>query len=270
MNGDIAVVIAAGPGSRLLPFTAEIPKSMLKVQGKPILSRALETFRNVGIPKSVVVGGYRADGLAIPADSRLVLNDRYESNNILHSLAYARSEMDRAERIIVSYSDIIFRQSVVEQLMGADDADIVIVVDQAWKERYDGRTQHPLSQAEAAEFDDRQRLRKTGKDLLTSACESRRWGEFIGMLKLTRRGNKLFWDTFDEIDARLSPEDPFRQTATWRTAYLTDLIQELVDRGVDVRCTLIQGGYVEIDTPQDYEFAGSFRFSSDARQMASC
>ena len=43
-------------------------------------------------------------------------------------------------------------------------------------------------------------------------------------------------------------------------AYITDLLQELVDRGVAVHCTLIQGGWLEIDTLQDYESAQSFNF----------
>ncbi len=261
MDSTIAVVIAAGPGSRLLPLTAEMPKCMLEVQGKPILSRALDTFRDMRIRESVVVGGFKARMLALPAETRLVLNKQFESNNILHSLAYARSEMSGADQIIVSYSDIVFRQSVVEQLLEVDGEDIVIVVDQAWEKRYDGRTLHPLSQAEAAKFDDRQKLQKTGKDLLTHERDSQRWGEFIGMLRLSRLGNKLFWDIFDEIDARLDPEERFQQSTMWRTAYLTDLLQELVDRGIGIHCTLIQGGWLEIDTLQDYKDAGSFRFS---------
>ena len=116
MGGTIAVVVAAGLGSRMLPLTSETPKCMLEVQGRPLLIRALDTFRNMRIRESVVVGGFKADMLALPADSRLVLNDQYMRNNILHSLAYARTEMNEADHIVASYSDIIFRQSVVEQL----------------------------------------------------------------------------------------------------------------------------------------------------------
>ena len=202
-----------------------------------------------------------ADALALPAGSKLVLNDQYMSNNILHSLAYARSEMSDADHIIVSYADIIFRQSVVEQLLEVGDEDIVVVVDQSWKKRYEGRTMHPLSQAEAAKFDDRRKLQRTGKDLLTSNRDSQCWGEFIGMLRLSRRGSRLFWDVFDEIQSRVGPEDAFQQASAWRKAYVTDLLQELVDRGTDIHCTLIQGGWLEIDTSQDYETAQSFKFS---------
>ena len=74
MDSTIAVVIAAGLGSRLLPYTSEMPKCMLEVQGKPMLNRALDTFRDAGIRESVVVGGFKARMLALPAETRLVLN----------------------------------------------------------------------------------------------------------------------------------------------------------------------------------------------------
>ena len=262
MEKPVVVVVAAGIGSRLQPFTNELPKCMLEVQGKTILRRALDTFRNLRIAESIVVGGFKADMLDLPADSRLVLNDRYKSNGILHSLAYARPEMNGANHVISSYSDIIFRRSVVEQLLrGYREEDIVIVVDQDWKKRYDGRMLHPLSQGEAAKFDERQKLQMTGKDLLTPERDSQHWGEFIGMLRLSRRGNELFWDIFDEIDARLGPDDSFQQAPAWKLAYLTDLLQEMVDRGIEIRCAVIQGGWVEIDTSEDYEYAQGFDFS---------
>lgn len=257
----IAVIVAAGLGSRLLPLSQEVPKCMLAVQDQSMLHRALTTFRNLNITKTIVVGGYKSDKLVLPPDTKLVLNDQYLHNNILHSLAYARPAIDEKDSVLVAYSDIVFRQDVVEQLLSEDGQDISILVDQAWRERYTGRTLHPLSEAESAQFDSNGRLLRVGKNLLTPQHDSQQWGEFIGILKLTRAGNRQFWDLFDEIDAELDREAPFQQASNWRMAYLTDLLQELVDRGVAVHCTLIQGGWLEIDTIQDYETAQSFNFT---------
>ena len=69
------------------------------------------------------------------------------------------------------------------------------------------------------------------------------------------------WELFDEMDAKLAPEAPFHSAASWRTAYVTDLLQELLGRGVELHCTLIQGAWVEIDTHEDYEVAQAFEFS---------
>ena len=117
MNDSLAVVVAAGIGSRLLPLTGELPKCMLEVQSRPLLHRALDTFRELGIHKSVVVGGYKADRLVLPERSELVMNHEYMSNNILHSLACARSNMEPADTVLVSYSDIVFRNGVAERLL---------------------------------------------------------------------------------------------------------------------------------------------------------
>ncbi len=260
----IAVIIAAGLGSRLLPLSDEQPKCMLEVQGKPMLHRALTIFDDVNIDRSVVVGGYKSDKLVLPAGAELVLNDEYMHNNILHSLSYSRPAVNEHETVIVSYSDIIFNRSVAAQLMAEDSNDISIVVDQSWGQRYVGRTLHPLSEAEAAEFDSNGMLLRTGKNLLTPEHDSARFGEFIGMLKLTPVGYRRLWDLFDEIDAKLHSEAPFQQSKEWRRAYLTDLLQEMVDRDLAVHCTLIQGGWLEIDTLQDYETAQSFDFALDS------
>ena len=44
-----AVILAAGRGTRMRDLTQEIPKPMLKVQGKPILQHILEGLMSVGI-----------------------------------------------------------------------------------------------------------------------------------------------------------------------------------------------------------------------------
>ena len=261
MDDSLAVVVAAGLGSRLLPLTDELPKCKLDVQRKPMLHRALSTFTDLGISKSVVIGGYKADKLILPDESTLVLNHEYASNNILHSLACARAEMACVETALISYSDIVFRNNVVERLLAAGSKDISIVVDQSWAERYNGRLMHPLTEAEAAQFDEQGRLVKIGKGLLNENQDARHWGEFIGMLRFTARGQELFWTVFDSVQDNLSPESPFQMATHWRQAYVTDLLQEMVDRGMDVHCTLIQGGWLEIDTSEDYETASAFDFS---------
>jgi choline kinase len=257
----IAVVVAAGLGSRILPLSHEVPKCMLEVQNQSMLHRALMTFHNLNITKTIVVGGHKSDKLELPPGTELVLNDQYQHNNILHSLAYARSSIGDEDSVLVAYSDIVFRQDVVERLLAEEGQDISILVDQGWEDRYVGRTLHPLSEAEAAQFDSNGRLLRIGKNLLTPQHDSHQWGEFIGMLKLTRAGNWIFWDLFNELDAELDRDAPFQQSSNWRMAYITDLLQELVDRGEAVHCTLIRGGWLEIDTLQDYETAQSFNFA---------
>ena len=77
-----AIIIAAGPSSRLRPFTEDTPKTLLKIEGKTILQRILECFRNCGINDIAIVRGYKKEEITLP-NITYFDNDNYENNNIL-------------------------------------------------------------------------------------------------------------------------------------------------------------------------------------------
>ncbi len=56
-----AVILAAGKGTRMLGLTAELPKPMLKVQGKPILEHIVEGLMTCGIREFFIVTGWAAE-----------------------------------------------------------------------------------------------------------------------------------------------------------------------------------------------------------------
>jgi dTDP-glucose pyrophosphorylase len=58
-----AVVLAAGRGTRMRELTAEVPKPMIEVRGKPVLQHIIEGLRDAGIRQFLVVVGYRADAV---------------------------------------------------------------------------------------------------------------------------------------------------------------------------------------------------------------
>jgi len=58
-----AVILAAGRGERLVPFTETRPKHMLPIAGEPILSHLLRAVHSAGIREAVLVVGYRMDAI---------------------------------------------------------------------------------------------------------------------------------------------------------------------------------------------------------------
>jgi dTDP-glucose pyrophosphorylase len=58
---DKAVVLAAGRGTRMRDMTAEVPKPMLEVRGKPVLQHIIEGLHDAGIAKFLIIVGYRAE-----------------------------------------------------------------------------------------------------------------------------------------------------------------------------------------------------------------
>ena len=60
---DQAVVLAAGRGTRMRQLTAELPKPMIEVRGKPVLQHIVEGLRDTGIRRCLIIVGYHADAV---------------------------------------------------------------------------------------------------------------------------------------------------------------------------------------------------------------
>ena len=56
-----AVILAAGKGTRMKELTNEVPKPMLRVQGKPILEHIVEGLKTAGIKEFFIVTGWKAE-----------------------------------------------------------------------------------------------------------------------------------------------------------------------------------------------------------------
>jgi UDP-N-acetylglucosamine diphosphorylase / glucose-1-phosphate thymidylyltransferase / UDP-N-acetylgalactosamine diphosphorylase / glucosamine-1-phosphate N-acetyltransferase / galactosamine-1-phosphate N-acetyltransferase len=60
---DKAVVLAAGRGTRMRELTADFPKPMIEVRGKPVLQHIVEGLRDAGVPRFVIIVGYHAEAV---------------------------------------------------------------------------------------------------------------------------------------------------------------------------------------------------------------
>jgi dTDP-glucose pyrophosphorylase len=58
-----AVLLAAGRGTRMRELTAELPKPMIKVRGKPVLLHIVEGLHGAGVKNFLIIVGYRADAV---------------------------------------------------------------------------------------------------------------------------------------------------------------------------------------------------------------
>ena len=241
-----AIIVAAGPGSRLNPLTNGKPKSLLEVGGKTILERALEALRANGIERIIVVRGYCSQLIDYP-NVTYYQNPNFRENNILRSLFYAEREMD--DDFIFSYSDIVYSSEIVTKLMDCK-ADIAMTVDVKWLQHYEGRDLHPISEAELVRVEDG-KVVKIGKGVVRP---DEAHGEFIGLAKFTRSGAEAMKAAYHRV-AEERPAAPFQHAASLDKAYMTDMLQELVDNGSTVQSIDIEGSWMEIDTPQDLERA---------------
>jgi L-glutamine-phosphate cytidylyltransferase len=251
-----AVIIAAGMGRRLGPHTQDVPKCLVPVRGRPILLRQLDAFRAHGIDEIVVVRGYRAEVLEarraeLGPGVRFVENRDFRVNNILESMFCADGEL--AGPFLSTYADIIFTADVVERLL-ATPGDIALVIDRDFAKVYAGRSDHPMSEAEVTELAPDGRVAAVGK---RAVAVERAWGEFIGLARFSAEGARAFTAAYRELRERYRGRghEPFQRAPSFRQAYLTDLLQHLIDGGVRVVPVPIHGQWREIDTVQDLERA---------------
>ena len=241
------LIVAAGIGSRLKAHTENLPKCMLDFGGKTLLERQLSAYRDCGIDNISVIKGYKKNKINYK-NLKYFDNKDYTNNNILNSIFCGEKVING--NVIIAYSDILFESSVVRRLLDSDH-DISVVVDIDWRGYYVGRKEHPLAEAENVIFNSNNEVIKIGK-MATEKQEVH--GEFIGMMKLTHRGAEIFKQNFHRVK-KLYWNKPFQRAKTFQNAYLTDMIQELVDIGIKVHCVIIERGWKEIDTVEDYQKA---------------
>lgn len=247
-----AIIIAGGLGRRLMPITNDKPKCMLKIGDKTILQSEIEALKSCGIDDIAVVTGYQKEKINYP-DLKYYHDENYHIPGIVRGLFCAEKEM--ADGFVFSYSDIIYGQDVVKKLLGSQ-ADIALVIDTAWREQYLGREKHPITEAELVKVKDG-RIIKIGKDVV-GVDETQ--GEFIGLAKFSKKGAEILKSNYHGLlrEYQDKPNMFFQNAKEFERAYLTDIMQELIDRGEMVVNIDIQGNWIEIDTEDDLERAKKF------------
>jgi choline kinase len=242
-----AIIIGAGRGARLMPTTADAPKCFAEVQGRRILDWTLAAFRASGIDRIAFIGGYQIDKVREQyPELTLRHNANWQQNNILASLFCAEDLMH--EPFICAYSDILFTPAVVERVL-ASDADMSLVVDTAWSERYRERTEHPPDDAEKVTVADGLVTR-----IHRAIPPADAHGEYIGVARFSTAGAARLRQHYQRAHDQHAGR-PFREAATFEKAYLIHLFQEMIEAGEQFAHVDTPGEYIEIDTQQDFDYA---------------
>ncbi len=240
-----AIIVAAGMGNRMNHLTQEKPKCMLEISGRTILDRLIDNLLNCGIKGINIVVGYKKECFN---DDRYqcYVNPDYENNNILHSLFYAEEAMDSG--FLFSYSDIIYDEIIIRQMLESN-SDITIAVDCNWLEYYEDRVDHPISEAELVFTENRKTVTLIRKD----ADFKNAFGEFLGVAYFSRKGAKILKDVFNDLSQYYyaNSHQTFHTAKSFEKAYLTDMLQEIINRGYSVDIVQIKGNWTEIDIPRD-------------------
>lgn len=237
------IILAAGEGKRLRPYTDEIPKCMVKLAGHSLLSHQLSSIKkcNISTDEIALVGGHKSEALK-KFNLKKFENINYSSTNMVTTLFCAREFMKHNEDLIISYGDIIYEEKVLRAVLDCDD-EVCVSADKEWESLWRLRMSNPLDDAETFILDDELSIKELGKKP-TSLSQVQ--AQYMGLIKI--RGDKIseLINIYQKMDRHLNYDGQ-----NFDNMYMTSFIQHLIDIGWQVKARLVRNGWLEVDTVGD-------------------
>lgn len=233
------IILAAGRGSRMKALTAEHPKCLVELAGRPLLAWQTAALRSAGLGRLLVVRGYAA--ACIRGDFETVENPRWEQTNMLSTLLCADSFAHDVfahgvERLVVSYSDIVYHTDHVRKLL-ACPSDIAITYDTAWNALWTLRFGDPLLDAETFHQENGLLREIGGKPRSLEDIH----GQYMGLLCFSPSG----WDTVARLCKSLG--DAVDKTD------MTGFLRLLLSKSIPVGAVPVAGKWCEADSGTDVQ-----------------
>jgi choline kinase len=206
-----AIILAAGPGSRMLPHTEHRPKCLLKIGGHPILHYQIAALRHCGVHEIAIVVGYLAEQIKeyVTTPVTFIENREYRSTGSSYSLWLARECM--RDGFLYLNSDLVFHPEMLRTLLDAPDPNAVIVERQIV----------PTSDMQKAQMEGRQIL-QMGKHLPVEIAAA----EVVGPAKFSAEGAARIVERLDDL---VAAGDRNR----WAYEVFGSLAKDLAFSGVD-------------------------------------
>ncbi|MEU5432686.1 phosphocholine cytidylyltransferase family protein [Streptomyces sp. NPDC020719] len=233
----IGLVLAAGAGRRLRPYTDTLPKALVPVDGETtVLDIALANFAEVGLTEVAIVVGYRKEAVYARKEAleakygvtlTLIDNDKAEEWNNAYSLWCARDVLKQG--VILANGDTVHPVSVEKTLLAArgHGRKIILALD---------TVKHLADEEMKVITADGEGVRRITK-LMDPATAT---GEYIGVTLIEPEAAEELADALKTTFER----DP--------DLYYEDGYQELVNRGFTVDVAPIgEVSWVEIDNHDD-------------------
>jgi UDP-N-acetylglucosamine diphosphorylase / glucose-1-phosphate thymidylyltransferase / UDP-N-acetylgalactosamine diphosphorylase / glucosamine-1-phosphate N-acetyltransferase / galactosamine-1-phosphate N-acetyltransferase len=221
LEGDVmqAVILAAGEGKRLRPFTETMPKVMLPIANKPVLEYVVDAVKHCGIKEIIMVVGYKKEVIMDYFKDYGGVNITYvvqeKQLGTSHALLQAKDKI--SDSFIVLSGDNIVDDKTIQQLI-VQPSEYCIVI-----------KEHPSHSKYGVVFVEKTKL----KELVEKPKDE--LGTYIstGIYKLS---NNVF-----ECIELLASQGIFA---------LSSVIQALIDKGISIQ-TVCANFWMDIVYPWD-------------------
>lgn len=237
------IILAAGEGKRLRPYTKDRPKCLVELAGVPLLLHQTDVLSQVGITDVTIVTGYHAEQMAAMGWPTRH-NPDYARTNMVASLMCAADLLDGADDVLIGYADIVYEPRVIEALCECR-APLCTTVDESWHRLWRARFADPLSEAETLRLDETGHIHEIGRKAVSyDQVEA----QYMGLIKARADVAPELVATYRRIEMKGSYDG-----RTPGSLFMTDFLQYLVDHGRAVRPVLVDGGWLEVDTAADLD-----------------
>ena len=242
-----AIILAAGEGSRMGTITKNTPKPLVDVNGTSILERQLILLKQNSVQDIVVITGPNYEKFDF--DNITYLHDKTShDHDQLGSLMCAKDQMN--DDVVIIFGDIIFNELILQQILNSK-SDITMSVDMNWKKSYQNRTDNLFEDADKVLIKNEKAIQIFKKS--KNKNDEYIIGEFIGLIKFSKDAIKKLITEYEKLE--FSHNGKFHDAESLQKAKLIDILQELLEKKIEINTISVSGKWCEIDTVEDLAIA---------------
>lgn len=235
-----ALILAAGIGSRLKPLTNSIPKSLIKINGKPILFKQIDNLIANGIEEITIVSGYLSNVLEKAvhenySNVKIIRNSDYLSTNNMYSAYLAKALFN--DSLLMMNADVFFDSCIIHDLLSSEYDNVIMIdigkyIEESMKVTYNEK-----------------RITSISKQIKQKDS----FGTSIDIYKFSKNGAAFFIKKCQDYIEKDN------NCCLWSEVALNDILSE-----VDFYPCKVKGQWCEIDTAEDLFIANKmFREKND-------
>lgn len=227
-----ALILAAGFGSRLAPITDNLPKSLVPVNGKPILFKQIDNLYDNSIYDITVVSGYKSEVMERALKEhypnvKVIVSVDYATTNNMYSAYLGIKHIGFCDMIMMN-ADVFFDSSVIKKLIEFE-FDNAIVTDIG---KYNEESMKVV-----------ERLGRIS-EISKSISKNDALGSSIDVYKFSKKG---IYDFYKKCEEYIEEKNEKKK---WSEVALNDILSTTEFKA----CPLI-GRWFEIDNHEDLEAA---------------
>mgnify|MGYP001216991793 CR=1 FL=1 len=246
------IILAAGQGTRLRPYTNSIPKGLVKFRNVSLINRQIEILKNDGINEIFIIGGYKYH-LLKELKCKLLINKNYKKTNMVRTLFEAKKLFNDDCDLLISYSDIIYQSNIIENLKETQ-GDIVVISDKGWEKLWSKRMKNYHEDVESFKTSSDGLIKEIGKKIKN---QNEIEAQYIGLIKISKGKQKEILDIYNKSFSE----------SNYDNLDMTSFLQHLIDLNFNLKPAFISNGWLEFDSTKDLKKYNSLQDKNKLQEL---